>query len=171
MDKVEAIEAMANALREGSRFPSGQPRMSLDKCREIALTAAESFFELAANLNECIAELGDDEPFVVQRGPDGWEVRKMTAWKVLNQEVFADVRKEAIEEAAKMAEDAATDVAIRIDGMVRIRAAKRRIMAQQELRNGLLNLTAAIRALSDPPVLDEVVGTGEEQGNEWDDLR
>lgn len=52
----EVIEALANALREGSRFPSGQPRMSLDKCREIALTAAEPFFADAARMREALEQ-------------------------------------------------------------------------------------------------------------------
>jgi hypothetical protein len=50
-----------------------------------------------------------------------------------------------LEEAAGVADDAATDVSLRIDGMVRTRAAQRRIDAWKERRNGLLNLARALR--------------------------
>lgn len=34
-------------------------------------------------LNEYIAELGDSEPFVVSRDGDGWAIRTMSGWRVL----------------------------------------------------------------------------------------
>lgn len=37
-------------------------------------------------LNQCIAELGDDEPFVVSRDGDGWTVRTISAWRVVEGE-------------------------------------------------------------------------------------
>lgn len=38
----------------------------------------------AMMLEECIAELGDDEPFVIQRDDDGaWSVRKLSAYNAL----------------------------------------------------------------------------------------
>jgi hypothetical protein len=48
---------------------------------------------------------------------------------------------------------------------------KRSGAAWEAYDRAVLDCYEAIRRLSDPPVLDEVVGTGEEQGNEWDDLR
>jgi hypothetical protein len=170
MDKVEAIEAI-KATMLSYLFSECQPDRGdvfswcddhADALATAALTAAEPFFELAANLNECIAELGDDEPFVVQRGPAGWEVRKMTAWKVLNPEVFADVRKEVIEEAAKAMENLCFFTPVdELLGMTKQEMSVRTCHAG----------AAAIRALSDPPVLDEVVDTTEVQGNPRDDLR
>jgi hypothetical protein len=114
-----------------------------------ALTAAEPFFEPGTTLNECIAELGDDEPFVVQHGPDGWEVRKMTAWKVLNPEVFADVRP-------------GLEAAIRAAELALFVIRKQNVMPNSSWESGfnsdLAQAKAALAALSDPPVLDEVVG-------------
>lgn len=39
-----------------------------------------------AILNECIAELGDTEPFVVSRDGEGWTVRTLAGWRVLEPE-------------------------------------------------------------------------------------
>lgn len=44
---------------------------------------------LDAMLNECIAELGDG-PFVVSRDDDGWAVRTLSAWRVLNERPSTD---------------------------------------------------------------------------------
>lgn len=37
-------------------------------------------------LNECIADLGDDEPFIASKDEDGlWSVRTLSGWQVLTQ--------------------------------------------------------------------------------------
>jgi hypothetical protein len=67
-------------------------------------------------------------------------------------EAFARHRLAAIsltlEEAARVADDAATEVSIRIDNMVRIRSAQRRIDAQKERRVGLQNIAQSLRSMA-----------------------
>jgi hypothetical protein len=77
---VERLKAGAN---EHQRF--GEEATSTDELIDEATIAITTLTQAPGSLlNECVTELGDAEPFVVQREADGWAVRTMSGWRVLN---------------------------------------------------------------------------------------
>lgn len=66
-----------------------------------------------------------------------------------------------IEECARIAADRATLLSLRVDDLVRIRAAKRWILAIREAANHALNIERDIRALSQPLPDAPIVGEKE----------
>jgi hypothetical protein len=76
---VERLKASAN---EHQRY--GEEATSTDELIDEAATAITTLTQAPGSLlNECVTELGDAEPFVVQREADGWAVRTMSGWRAL----------------------------------------------------------------------------------------
>lgn len=147
MDKVELaglvvkLTSMAHGLR-GSMWANRDEIIALLDKATAALTAAEPFFEPGAT-----------------KIVGGVEFAPCPTCRQYSHSLGEDQLADAFKHFQSMYSHRGDGIPTQYSFDERTRKAAQVLMA------------AARSALSDPPVLDEVVGTGEEQGNEWDDLR